>query len=160
MKWFRTNKQKETVSAKPDVRQPHIMPNREHIIALGYTESIPYFKGFLEGLTRTQLMDFQDSKQFDGTAVEEAAWECANNEEWERDYPMGKDEYESRIPDIVINALPIRYKRKKDKYDKPIDLDLNELVNQVEGMQKKLDRLAKLIENTEVTMSGKTAINL
>lgn len=145
MKWFRKNKQ-EVQAPKPDVKLPHIMPNHDNIVALGYSESIPYFKGFLEGLTRTQLMDFQDSKQFDGTAVEEAAWECANNEEWVRDWPMGKHEYEERIPDIVSNTLS-KYK-------------LSDLVKQVEGMQKKLDRLAKLVENTEVTMSGKTALGL
>lgn len=157
---FRKKKQPEGQVIEPDVIPKHIMPNREHIIALGYSESLPYFKGFLEGLTRTQLMDFQDSKQFDDTAVEEAAWECANNEEWKRDWPMGKEEYQERIPSIVLDAIPIRYNRPKDKNDRPIDLDLNKLVNQIEGIQKKLDRLMKLVENTEVTMSGKTAINL
>ena len=31
---------------------------------------------------------------------------------------------------------------------------------QIEGMQKKLDIMTKLVENTEVTMSAKTALNL
>jgi len=159
MKWFRKNKQ-EVPEKVPDVIPAHIMPNREYIIALGYSGSIPYFEGFLETLTRTQLMDFQDSKQFEGTAVEEAARECANNEEWKRDYPMGKDEYESRIPDIVANSLPIRYTRKKDKYGKLIDLDLNELVDQIEGMQKKLDRVTKLLDNAEFKITGKEALKL
>ena len=142
----RFRKQKPKVQAKPDVIPPHVMPNREHIIKLGYSESIPYFKGFLEGLTRTQLMDFQDSKQFDGTGVEDAAWEQANNEEWKREYPMGEHEYKERIPDIVKDTIS-NYK-------------LSDLTKQVAGIQKKLDRLSKLIENTEVTMSGKTALKM
>ena len=131
---------------EPDVTPKHIMPNREHIIALGYSESRPYFEGFLEGLTRTQLMDFQDSKQFDGTAVEEAAWETANEEEWKRDYPIGKHGYEERIPSIVKDTMG--------------HFDIEKIKKQVEGMQKKLDIMTKLVENTEVTMSAKTALNL
>ena len=131
---------------EPDVTPKHIMPNRDHIIALGYSESKQYFEGFLEGLTRTELMDFQDSKQFEGTAVEEAAWETANEEEWKRDYPMGKHEYEERIPSIVLDTIS-EYK-------------LSDLKKQVEGMQKKLDIMTKLVENTEVTMSAKTALSL
>ena len=130
----------------PDVTPKHIMPNREHIIALGYSESKQYFEGFLEGLSRTELMDFQDSKQFEGTAVEEAAWESINEEEWKRDYPMGKHEYEERIPSIVKDTMG--------------SFDIKKLEEKVVGMQKKLDRLSKLIENTEVTMSGKTALKL
>lgn len=146
MKWFRKTKQE--VQAQPDVTEiipPHIMPNHDNIVALG-DEAQQYIKGFLDGLTRTQLMDFQDAKQFDETSAEEAAWEASNEREWELDWPMGKHEYEERIPDIVSNTLS-KYK-------------LTDLVKQVEGMQKKLDRLAKLVENTEVTMSGKTALGL
>ena len=142
---FRKSKPEVQVSI-PDVIPKHIMPNREHIIALGYSESKQYFEGFLEGLTRTQLMDFQDSKQFDGTAVEEAAWECANEAEWKRDYPIGQHVYEERIPSIVNDVVG--------------KFDIKELQKQVDGMQKKLDIMTKLVENTEVTMSAKTALNL
>ena len=154
-------KQKPKVQVvKPDVIPEHIMPNREHIISLGYSEAKQYFDGFLEGLTRTQLMDFQDSKQFDGTAVEEAAWECANDAEWKREYPMGKYEYEERIPDIVANSLPVRYTRKKDKNGRDIDLDLNELEKQVQGIQKKLDKVETLISTAEFKLCGKDALKL
>jgi len=136
----------QEVQVKPDVIPKHIMPNREHIIALGYSESKQYFAGFLKGLTRTQLMDYQDSKQFDDTAVEEASWECANDEEWTREYPIGQHGYEERIPSIVRDTMGT--------------FDVKKLKEHVEGMQKKLDRLSKLIENTEVTMSGKTALKL
>lgn len=143
---FRKKKQPEGQAVEPDGIPKHIMPNREHIIKLGYSESLQYFEGFLEGLSRTELMDFQDSKQFDGTAVEEAAWESANNEEWKREYPMGKHTYTECIPDIVKDTIS--------------DYKLSDMTKQVAGIQKKLDRMAKLIENTEVTMSGKTALKM
>ena len=146
MKWFRKTKRiVPEVQAQPDVRPPHIMPNHDHIVALGY-EAKQYITGFLGDLTRTQLMDFQDAKQFDGTDAEDAAWEAANDEEWKRDWPMGEHEYQERIPDIVKDTIS--------------DLKLYDLRKQVEGMQKKLDRLAKLVENTEVRMSGKTALEM
>jgi len=144
MNWFRKKKeQKEQV--QPDEIPPHVMPNHEHIVKLGY-DAKQYIEGFLEGLTRTQLLDFQDSKQFDDTAAEDASWEAANDREWRLDWPLGKHTYTERIPDIVSDVIS-KYK-------------LSDLLKQVEGIQKKLDRLAKLVENTEVTMSGRTAINL
>ena len=130
----------------PDVIPKHIMPNREHIIALGYSESIQYFDGFLEGLTRTELMDFQDSKQFDGTAVEEAAWECANNAEWKREYPMGEHEYQERIPSIVKETMKSH--------------DIDKLNEKVDGMQKKLDRITTLLSTAEFKLCGKDALKL
>ena len=131
---------------EPDVIPQHIMPNREHIIALGYSEAKQYFDGFLEGLTRTQLMDFQDSKQFVDTDVEDASWECANDAEWKRDYPMGKHEYEERIPDIVRNTI--------QKYN------LDALQKQVMGMQKKLDKVETLISTAKFELCGKDALKL
>jgi len=140
-------KPKEEVQViKPDVIPKHIMPNREHIIALGYSKSKQHFDGFLEGLTRTELMDFQDSKQFDGTAVEEAAWECANDAEWGRDYPMGKDEYTERIPSIVKETMKSH--------------DIDKLHEKVDGMQKKLDKITTLIANAEFKLCGKDALKL
>ena len=35
-----------------------------------------------------------------------------------------------------------------------------DILQRIDGIQKKLDKMSKLFENTEVTMSGKTAINL
>ena len=142
-------KPKEEVQVvKPDVIPPHIMPNRAHIIALGYSEAKQYFDGFLEGLTRTQLMDFQDSKQFDGTDVEEAAWECANDAEWKREYPIGKYGYEERIPSIVNDTIGT------------LDTDVVKLKASVEGMQAKLDKITTLIANAEFKLCGKDALKL
>jgi len=144
MKWFRKKKEEVQVIV-PDVIPPHVMPNHEHIVKLGY-DAKQYIEGFLEGLTRTQLLDFQDAKQFDNTDAEDASWEASHNREWAFEWPMGKHTYTERIPDIVRDVIG-EYK-------------LSDLVKQVEGIQKKLDRLSKLIENTEVTMSGKTALKM
>ena len=130
----------------PDVIPKHIMPNRDHIIALGYSESKQYFEGFLEGLTRTELMDFQDSKQFDGTAIEEASFECASEEEWKRDYPLGEHGYTERIPSIVRETMGA--------------FDIKKLEERVEGIQKKLDKITTLIANAEFKLCGKDALKL
>ena len=130
---------------EPDVKPEHIMPNHDHIVSLGY-DAKEYIVGFLEGLTRTQLMDFQDAKQFDGTKAEDASWEASNDSEWERDYPMGKHEYEERIPDIVSNTIQ-KYK-------------LSDLIKRVDGMQKKLDRVETLISTAKFELCGKDALKL
>ena len=132
---------------EPDVRPVHIIPNkyRKKFIEMGYASKTE-ISNFLKVLTRTELMDFEDSKQFDGTKAEDAAWEAVSDEEWTRTWPMGKHTYQERIPDIVTDVIS-KYK-------------LSDLLKQVELIQKKLDRLSKLVENTEVTMSGRTAINL
>ena len=130
---------------KPDVKPKHIMPNHEHIVNLGY-EAKQYIAAFLKDLPRTGLMDFEDNKQFDGTKAEDAAWEAASDEEWSREYPMGGHTYKERIPDIVRDTMK--------------GFGISKLQKQMDGIQKKLDRLSKLIENTEITMSVKTALKL
>ena len=144
MEWFRKNKQ-EKEPALPDVILPHIMPNHDNIVALGY-EAKQYIEGFLEGLTRTQLMNFMDAGQFDGTKAEDASWEAASDREWNLDWPMGKTEYEDRIPDIVRNTI--------DKYK------LDGLQKQVIGIQKKLDKVETLISNAKFELCGKDALKL
>ncbi|MHA1290882.1 MAG: hypothetical protein ACTSPB_26145 [Candidatus Thorarchaeota archaeon] len=130
----------------PDVIPKHIMPDRDYIIGLGHNEAKQYFEKFLAGLTRTELMDFQDSNQFVDTDVEEAAWEAANAEEWKREYPIGKHEYEERIPSIVRDTIG--------------SFNIKKLEAKVDGMQKKLDRVHKLLETAEFTIKGKEALKL
>ena len=142
---FRKKKQLKGQAVEPDGIPEHVMPNHENIVALGY-DAKQYIKGFLEGLTRTQLMDFQDNKQFDGTKAEDAAWEAANDAEWERDYPLGKHSFSERIPDIVKDVIN-PYK-------------LGDLKKQVEGIQKKLDKVETLISTAEFTLCGKDALKL
>ena len=132
--------------SKPDVIPKHIMPNHKHIIALGYSESKQYIEAFLKDLSRTELMDFQDGKQFTGTAVEEAAWESGNEAEWKRQYPIGKYGYEERIPSIVKDTI--------------CSFDIKKLEERVNGMQKKLDKITTLISNAEFKLCGKDALKL
>jgi hypothetical protein len=80
------------------------------------------------------------------TAVEETAWEVANDVEWENEYPLGKHGYKERIPDIVNDVLH-KYK-------------LTDMKKQVDGIQKKMDRVIYLIENAEFTIKGKEVMKL
>lgn len=129
----------------PDVIPKHIMPNREEIISMGYSAKEKITE-FLKALSRTELMDFQDSKQFDGTKAEDASWEAANDVEWGHEYPIGEHGYKERIPSIVNDTIA-EYK-------------LGELKKQVDGIQKKMDRVIYLIENAEFTIKGKEAMKL
>ncbi len=130
---------------KPDVIPKHIMPNHKHIVALEY-EAKQHITAFLKDLSRNELMDFKDAKQFDGTKAEDAAWEAASDEEWEREYPMGKHTYQERIPSIVKETMGA--------------FDIKKLEEKVDGMQKKLDRITTLISNAEFKLCGKDALKL
>ena len=148
---------------EPDVKKPnYIVPEdrKERWGKMGY-EAKDEILTFLNTLNRCELMSFADAKQFDGIkGLEDAVWEAYNDMEWERDWPLGKETYQERIPEIVLGSIPIQYKRKKDKNDRPIDLDLNKIVNQIEGMQKKLDRVETLISNAKFELCGKDALKL
>ena len=60
----------------------------------------------------------------------------------------------------VYENMPIIYTRKKDKNGREQDLDLNKLVLQIDGMQKKLDKLMVLISNAEFKLCGDAAMKL
>ena len=91
-------------------------------------------------------MNFMDAGQFDGTKAEDAAWEAANDSEWDRDYPMGKHEYEERIPEIVRDTMK--------------GFEISKLQKQLDGMQKKLDKVETLISNAKFELCGKDALKL
>ena len=143
---FRKTKPK-VQDKEPDVRPIHIVPDRfrTQFIEMGYS-SKNEIRSFLKNLTRTELMDFEDSKQFDGTKAEDAAWEAYADEEWARVWPIGEYGYKERIPQIVRDTMK--------------GFEITKLQKQVEGMQKKLDRIALLFEDAEVCMKGKTALAL
>ena len=131
----------------PDVIPKHIVQEEraEKWKKLKY-EAKDEMLTFLNTLDRVDLMRFQDAKQFDGTDCEDEVWEAVNESEWCREYPMGEHTYNERIPSIVRDTMNA--------------FDIKTLQKQVDGMQKKLDIMTKLVENTEVTMSAKTALNL
>lgn len=109
---------------------------------------------YLTTLNRVQLLCVYDDPWFNAHPhkdwLDEAYWD----QEWKRSWPLGKDAYESTIPDIVWETIPI------NGLDKDNPIDLSKLVKQVNGIQKKLDRVLRIIENTEVTMSAKTALGM
>jgi len=132
---------------KPDVRPVHIIPDkyRTEFIEKGY-ESKEEIKSFLKVLSRTQLMDFEDSKQFDGTAAEDAAWEAHSDEEWSRTWPIGEYGYKERIPQIVNDTIK--------------DFEIINLQKKVDGMQKKLDKITTLLSNAKFELCGEDALKL
>ena len=143
---FRRTKPK-VQEVKPDVRPVHIIPDkyRTQFIEMGYN-SKEEIKSFLKNLSRTELMDFEDSKQFDGTAAEDAAWEALSDEEWSRTWPIGEHGYKERIPEIVRDTMK--------------SFEITKLQKQMDGIQKKLDRIVVLFEQAEVCMTGKEVLKL
>ena len=141
-------KPKEEVQViKPDVIPKHIVPEEQaqKWLALEYGAK-GEIESFLNTLDRVDLMRFQDAKQFDGTKCEDAALEAGDNSEWTRDYPMGKHEYQERIPSIVKETMGA--------------FDIKKLEERVEGTQKKLDKITTLISNAEFKLCGKDALKL
>ena len=101
---------------------------------------------FLNTLDRVDLMRFRDVKQFDETDCADAVWEAINDSEWCRDYPMGKYTYQERIPSIVTETMGA--------------FDIKKLEKSVDGIQKKLDKIEKLLGKKSITMSIRDALKL
>ena len=148
-------KKKEPATA-PDVSRVFEIPEdiRKRIAGHAGHNAKTIFADYIKTVSRVHLLSVGDNPWF--TEHKEHDWliEAYNDEEWKRDWPTSKYQYEDMIPDIVMDTIPIQGLDKK----KPINL--GQLVKQVEGIQKKLDRVLKIIENTEVTMSAKTALSM
>ena len=86
-------------------------------------------------------------------------WEAYNDVEWGLEFPQTKQLYDLFKQEVYEN-MPIIYTRKKDKNGREQDLDLNELVKQITGMQKKLDKVETLISSAEFKLCGKDALKL
>lgn len=109
------------------------------------------FREWLKSLTRVQLLELNDMD----VLPENGSWGILYDEENSRSWPIDnelRDDYLS----MVLNA----YAKGPDKDATTFENTLARLVPQVEGIQKKLDRVLKIIENTEVTMSAKTALSM
>jgi len=86
-------------------------------------------------------------------------WEAYNDVEWKLEFPQTERLYDLFKQEVYEN-MPIIYTRKKDKNGREQDLDLNKLVLQIDGMQKKLDKLMVLISNAEFKLCGDAAMKL
>jgi hypothetical protein len=157
MKWFRKkNDEIESRIANLEqlvpltVQDRHIVPRdiMREILSLPEKEqhrTKEIVAEFLKTLNRPELLAFEDADQFrENESVNDWIWEAYYEEQWEREWPIGKSNYKDTIPYIVKDTIS----------------DYDELKKQIQGIQKKLDRLASLMENTEITMSGKTALKL
>lgn len=151
MKWFRKKEEPKKESLTIPIERPrHIVPKDMMVEILNLPKdeqhkSKEIIATFLKSLNRPELLAYEDANQFsESENINEWAWEAYYEEQWNRDWPIGKVGYEDTIPAIIRNTIP----------------DYKDLKKKVEGMQKKIDRLASIMENTEVTMSGKTALKL
>jgi len=100
---------------------------------------------YLKPLTRIQLLELDDRQVLPDDLREEYFEALYEAKGW----PMNEE---------VIKVL----NRTLQTWgaDKSLECQFDALKRQVEGMQKKLDRALKIIENTEITMSAKTVLSM
>ena len=104
------------------------------------------FEKWVESLSRPALLALEDSKQIVGQEHEDDLWPVIWNEQWKRVWPIGKYNHDERLPDMISSILG-KYK-------------LSDLGKQVEGIQKKLDRVLILMKDKEFCIDGETALKL
>jgi len=129
-------------------------------VELGKNEGKKLLETFLKTLTPSKLLDYKMKERFDWPEhfqdwADEAFWDV----EWHIDWPYGKN-MDDTISSLILETIPIHYTKPTDKNGRKIDLDLNALVEQIAGMQKKLDKVETLIANAEFKLCGKDALKL
>ena len=108
------------------------------------------FREWLKGLTRVQLLEL-----YDMDIMTEEHWDLYYEEKDSRSWPIDVD--------FSQNCIPMLFKdwcTSKHPKEKTFEAILERLEPQVAGIQKKLDKLLKLMESAKVTMSVKTALSL
>jgi hypothetical protein len=132
--WKRKPKTPEPVKVQPvtlDILPPI---DFETIDSEGFME-------YLKKLTRIQMMEINDRN-----IIPDHLWDEYFEVDNTHKYPDGK--------------LSIETYNSVSDYKTGLETVVKELVKQVDGIQKKVDRIVKLVENTEVTMSAKTALSM
>jgi len=109
------------------------------------------FAEYLKTIGRVHLLYISDDPWYKDHKDHDWLVEAYDAEEWNRDWPLGKYQHESGLPDLIMSTISGQGKSR---------IDLTKLVKQVEGIQKQLDKLLKLLESKDVTMSVKTALSL
>ena len=102
-------------------------------------------KEYFKKLTRIQMLEVTDRDKFPEQFWDEYHEVFSDIKTW----PIDEEGYE------VLNAVLQAWGG-----DKSLEFQVAALKKQVTGIQKRLDRVLKIIENTEVTMSAKTALSM
>jgi len=108
------------------------------------------FREWLKGLTRVQLLEL-----YDIDVLNEGQWDDYFGEKDSRSWPIDNDLSENYLSMVFTD-----YCTSKKTREKTFEAILDRLEPQVQGIQKKLDKLLKLLESNDVTMSVKTALSL
>jgi hypothetical protein len=156
-KLFKRTKKESVTSTERSIIPKEIF-NR--CIKLGKNEGKAHLIEFLKTLPPSKLLDYKMTERLDWPQpfrdwADEAFWAV----EWNIDWPYGK-QMDTTISDLIIETIPITYQKQKDDNGRERDLDLNDLVRKVDGMQKKLDKVETLISNAEFKITGKDAMKL
>lgn len=117
--------------------------------AENHAEAKAIADAFFSSLSRVEiLLAYDKEKEYITTHhYEDSIWEAYFENKEKGDWPLGDVNYENIIPDIIRDEVGDTHAFKQ-------------LRTQVDGMQKKLDMLAKLIENVEFCADGKTLLKL
>ncbi len=108
------------------------------------------FREWLKGLSRVQLLELNDMD-----VLTEEHWDIYYVEKDSRCWPTDSDLQQTYL------AMAFKdWSTKTRSAEKTFEAILDRLEPQVQGIQKKLDKLLKLFESNEVTMSLKTALSL
>ena len=106
---------------------------------------------FLKSISRVQLLHLGDTLDFDEIESDLDLWNIFYEvRDWHGSWP---------IDDDVKTAMNSVYWDKDSLWHKYKNLD-KEVLQQIEGMQKKIDKIEKLIENAEFKLCGKDAMKL
>lgn len=121
----------------------------------GNTVAVGIFTKYVKSLNIVQLLCvygdpwFEEQNERFGHNLSSVYYD----EEWKRRWPLGEDNYDENIPEIVRGALPFKNVPKDD-------IDLKALLKKVDGMQKRIDAMDKVLNNVDVTLSAKQAVDL
>ena len=124
-------------------------------------EFVPHFKfegatreeviKYLKSLSRVQLLHFGDTVDFDEIDTELDLWELYFDVlNWHEIWPLDND---------ASKALNELYWDTDSLYNRYKQFD-KKTMDRIDGMQKKLDKIEKLIENAEFKLCGKDALGL
>ena len=108
------------------------------------------FREWLKGLSRVQLLELYDME-----VLSDEHWDLYYEEKDSRCWPVDSELQQTYLA-MAFKDWSTKTRTKEETFEAVLD----RLEPQVQGIQKKLDKLLKLFESNEVTMSLKTALSL